>query len=118
MHVRVNTIFTASGQRRSAKDIRKEQPWFGDLTIEEVKGTLPGNPKTVAKLRNKNLRSDEWQVSWLYDPQIGTLDEKGFYLRGFTVLEHKERKETFIHMQVWWVRLHDGFFDVAYNSLV
>jgi hypothetical protein len=117
MHVRINAIFTATGKRRTAAEIRKEQPFFGDLCIEEVKTALPGNPKLVAKLINKDRGGRDPQVAWLYDPQIGTLDSKGFYLRGFSVLEDAGRKETFIHMQVWWVRLHDGFFDTAYNSL-
>jgi hypothetical protein len=116
MRVKVNTIFTATGRRRTADEIRKERPFFGELSIEEVKTPQAGNPKLVAKLRSKDQRGEEPQCAWLYDPQIGTLDRKGFYLRGFSVLEDAGRKEIFIHMQVWWVRQHDGFFDFAYES--
>jgi hypothetical protein len=109
VQVKVNAIFSVSGQRREAQAIRSERPLMGELVIEEVHGKLPGNPKLVAKLLNPEHRFKEPYCGWLYDPQIGKMDRKGFYLRGFSILEDKERKETYVHMQVWWVREASDF---------
>lgn len=115
MNVKVNAIFSLSGKRRPAPDIRNERPLMGELRIEEVRGKLPGNPKLVARLVNAEHRFEEPYCGPLYDPQIGTMDRKGFYLRGFSIMEDKERKETFVHMQVWWVR-EASDFEFAFDS--
>jgi hypothetical protein len=108
MQVYVIPIYV-NGKRRSGREIKDWPPLQGDLTIADaVDPALPGRPKRIARLRNPRDSGKEPFCGPLYDPEIISMDGKGFFLRGFNIVE-MERGAPQLMVQGWLVRFEMAF---------
>ncbi len=101
MLVLVRPIYYESGKRRTASHLRELRPFVGRLSIADVQVVLPGRPKRLAEVRHPERPGKEAGCGPLYDPVIDLLDDKAFYLRGFSI--YGEGAEASIRMQAWQV---------------
>jgi hypothetical protein len=106
MWVLITPIYV-NGRRRSGREIRDWPPLGGKLTIvDAVDPELPGRPKRVARLTNSNHRGKEPSCGPLYDPEIISMDDKGFLLRGFNIVAVAGGPPE-LRMQGWLVKPAD-----------
>lgn len=93
-----------NGRRRSASDMRSLPPLSGELTIADaIDPDLPGRPKRIARLRNPRHRGKEPYCGTLYDPEVISMDARGFLLRGFSIVSVQGGPPE-LHVQGWLVR--------------
>ena len=93
-----------NGKRRDPVDLRQGRPIDGQLTIASaIDLELPGRPSRVARLTHPDHRGKESACVPLYDLEILNLDEKGFFLRGFNIIETGDGRPQ-LHFQGWLVR--------------
>src|SRR4051812_33234338 len=96
-----------NGKRRSGRELRDWPPLGGQLTIvDALHPDLPGRPKRIARLSNPNHRGQEPFCGPLYDPEIVSMDTRGFLLRGFNIVECADGRPE-LHVQGWLVRPAD-----------
>lgn len=98
-----------NGRRRAGREIKTWPPLEGNLTIADaVDPALPGRPKRVARLRNPKERGKEPFCGPLYDPEIISMDDKGFLLRGFNIVDMGTGAPQLM-VQGWMVKLEMAF---------
>jgi hypothetical protein len=102
-----------SGKRRPARQLRDWPALGGQLTVgDAVDPDLPGRPRRIARLLNAQLRGKKTSCVPLYDPELISMDEKGFLLRGFNIVDVPNGPPE-LHVQGWKVQPRDQAFIVS-----
>lgn len=103
MWVSVTPIY-CNGKRRDPVELRKSRPTAGQLRIgPAVDPELPGRPNRIARLVHPDHRGKESNCVPLYDPEILSMSETGFFLRGFNIVETGDGRPQ-LYVQGWLVR--------------
>lgn len=111
MYAFVTHLCSGQGRRYRAEELRGTTPVEGELSIGPVDPrafpsgfNLTCQPRSMARLKypggGKRGLSDHLD---LFDPQLVSMDERGFILRGFERFE--DPKGVRMTMQAWLVRM-------------